>query len=362
MPKGKAQSKSGGGKKKGKVEGKESRVSVAHNASRAMLVINPVAGAGKTLRIWEELEGVLRELQLDFDYRFTEAQGHAIEIGKEATRKGYGLIGVVGGDGTLYEVVNGIMFSESDIRPSVGIIPSGRGSDYCRTVGIPQDWQTAASLMVSGRKRLVDLGKMKYRNKDGSKVESYFINIAGVGFDGEVTERANEFPKILKKAVGGTATYLLSLLMTYASYTEKDIELQVDDELLRVLAATVVVANGQYFGGKMRVAPEASPDDGLFDVIVIGAGFGSPVINLPHDEPAPSHSKIERVFAKFRMAKNVPGIYRGSHLQDPSVLALRGKKVKVISDERLVLQADGEVIGEGPLSVEVIPGAIEIVA
>ena len=331
------------------------------NANRAMLVINPVAGTGRALDIWEDLQETLHELGMDFDYQFTEYKRHAVEIAREAADKRYKAVVAVGGDGTVYEVTNGLMAVARESRPRMGVIPCGRSSDFCRTVDIPQDWLTAASLLASGRHRTIDIGWMEYRTAEGVST-GYFANVAGLGFDGEVTERADSMPKKLTGTVGGVATYAVSLLITAAGYREKDVELQVDDREYRVLATTVVIANCQYFSGRMCIAPEAEPDDELFDVIVIGAGFGSPVLEGPRDEPPPAHSIVKKGIAKVKMLRNVPRLYRGTHLQDESIMVTRGKKVKVVSDDRMVLQADGEVIGEGPFITELMPGALDVIA
>lgn len=343
------------GKKKGRSVREEP------NATRAMLIVNPVAGNGASIKIWEDLQETLHVLGVDFDYHFSEYREHAMEIASDAALSGYGKVVVVGGDGTLFEVVNGLMTAGRKKRPELAVIPCGRGSDFCRSLEIPQDWTVAASLLVSGRKRTIDVGWMEYRGREGVRT-GYFANIAGLGFDGEVTERANNMPESVSRVVGGTATYLLSLLITYARYREKDVELQVDDTVYRVLATTVVIANGQYFGGKMRIAPDARYDDGMFDVVVLGAGFGPPILEMPAGEPAPSYSRAERSAARARMAKNVPRVYKGTHVHDESVMVARGRKVRVISDDRMVLQADGEVIGEGPVAAEIIPGAIDVIA
>ena len=332
------------------------------NAGRAMLIVNPVAGAGAGLKMWDELQLALKDLAFDYDHVFTERPGHAIELAKEAASSGYSTVVVVGGDGTIFEVTNGLMAVERAKRPVMGVIPCGRGSDYCRTLEIPQDWRVAASMLLSGRKRTVDVGWMEYVNNEGKPVEGYFANIAGLGFDGEVTERANNMPDRTTKALGGIGTYLASLLITFANFKEKDVELHVDDEAHRVLATTVVIANCQYFGGRMRIAPEAVCDDGLFDIVVIGSGGGSPILDQPPDTPLPEHSWLERTLAKVKMATNVPRLYRGTHVQLESVKTLRGRKVKVLSDDRMVLQADGEVIGTGPFQAELIPAALDIIA
>ncbi len=331
------------------------------NARRAMLIVNPVAGTGEAVEIWEDLQETLRQLGLDFDYSFTEHHGHAVEIARVAAEKRYGIVVVVGGDGTIYEAVNGLMSVGREGRPRLGVIPTGRGSGFCRTVEIPRDWLTAASLLVSGRHRAIDVGWMEYRTADGVET-GYFTNIAGLGFDGEVMERANDLPDRLTGVVGGTGTYALSLAITYARYREKDVELHVDGDEYRVLATTVIIANCRYFGGRMCVAPDAGPDDSLFDVVVIGAGFGPPVLECASGQAPPTHSRIERGVARLKMARNILRVFKGTHLRDESVMVIRGSKVKVSSDDRILLQADGEVIGEGPFVAKVIPGALEIIA
>jgi diacylglycerol kinase (ATP) len=348
-------------KKSAKEAGKHPSEPVNPNATRAMLVVNPVAGTGEVVKIWDEAQKTLRDLGLDFDYEFTERPEHAIEIAREAAVKGYGTVVAVGGDGTVFEVTNGLMAVDRASRPVLGIIPTGRGSDFCRTVEVPQDWLTACSWLVSGKKRTIDVGWMEYRAPDGVRT-GYFANIAGLGFDGEVTERANNMPEGLAKAVGGIGTYLLSLVMTYASYKEKDVELHVDDEIYRVLATTCVIANCRFFGGKMCIAPDSVCDDGLFDIVILGAGYGKPTVDEPIGAMLPHHSILEKVAAKARMTLNVPRVYKGTHVNDDSVMVLRGRKVKVICEDRMVLQADGEVIGEGPFTAEVIQGALDIIA
>jgi YegS/Rv2252/BmrU family lipid kinase len=326
-----------------------------------MIVLNPVAGTGEALSIWGDLRETLRDLGMEFDHRFTERRGHATVISAEAAREGYGMVVVVGGDGTVFEAANGIMSARIGMRPALGVIPTGRGTGFCRTMDIPSDWQVAASLLASGKRRSIDVGWMEYVSSDGVRT-GYFTNIAGLGFEGEVGERAESFGEGLTKVVGGRGTRLLSKVITFARYREKDVELHIDDEVYRALATTVAVANGRYLGGRMMIAPDALPDDGMFDVVVIGAGFGPPLVDLPPEAAPPEHSTVERSVAKARIARNMPRLYRGKHVEDSSVMITRGRRVKVISDDRMVLQADGEAIGVAPFTAEVIPKAIDVIA
>jgi diacylglycerol kinase (ATP) len=331
------------------------------NARRTLFVVNPSAGAGDGARIWDELVTTFRDLGVDFEFQLTEKPEHAIEIARKAAEEGFGTVVAVGGDGTVFEVTNGLMAVERSRRPRLGVIPTGRHNDLCRTLGIPLDRVTAASFLASGNKRTIDLGWIEYVASDGVRT-AYFTNVAGLGFEGEVSKREEGLPERVARSLGATATRLFSTLVTFATYKDKDIDLTIDGEVRRVLATSCMVANGRYTGGKMCVAPEAAYDDGLFDVVVIGAGHGSPVIDVPEGSPAPSYSALQRGVAKAKAAIRLPAVYRGTHVEDESVMVLRGGKVKISSTDRMVLEADGEILGEGPLTAEVIARALDVIA
>lgn len=331
------------------------------NASRATVVLNPASGAGAGRRISDELQKTLKDLGLGFDFKLTEGPGHAKEIAREAGENGYGTVIAVGGDGTVFEVINGMMAVEEEDRPVLGIIPAGPSCDMCLTLGIPQDWITASTFLVSGRKRSMDVGRIEYVSDEGPRT-GYFANVAVLGFEGEVAERANGLPGTIKKAVGPTAAHLASLVVSFSAFTEKDIELVVDGEPHRVLATSVAVANCKFFGAKMCIAPEAECDDGLLDVVVIGAGFGRPSVEGEPADRERRHSLIEKGTARLKMARYLPRVYRGTHLDDESVMVFRGKRIEVSSDDRLLLEADGQVVGRGPFAAQVINDAIQVVA
>jgi len=302
-------------------------------AERSLFIVNPVAAGGKTGSVWPAIEEELHSLNVSFDHRFTEAPNHATTLAREAVQEGYDMVVAVGGDGTVNEVVNGLMTPGSEKADALlGIVITGRGSDLARTVGVPADYAEACARLTGDRTMTVDLGLVEFY-QEGEKRERYFVNVGGGGFDGEACVRANRAPNFM----GGTIPYLSSLVTTLITYRNKPITLILDDrDPIEMVANSVIVANCQYFGGGMRIAPDADPNDGLFDVITIG-----------------DVDKIE-----FLMT--VPKVYDGTHLTHPQVDAYRAKRVELRSKEPLLLQVEGEVCGQTPLTFTIVPSALEI--
>jgi len=303
------------------------------SANKSLFVVNPVAAGGKTAQVWPQIEKQLHSLGVDFEYRLTEAPGHATDLAREGVAQGYEMVVAVGGDGTVNEVVNGLMApGGTRAQATLGVVITGRGSDFARTIGVPSDYGEACVRLTGERTMTVDLGLVEFQS-EGERRTRYFVNVGGGGFDGEVAHRANRTPNFM----GGTIPYLTSLVTTLFAYRNKAVELTLDDqEPIRMVANSVVVANCQYFGGGMKVAPDADPNDGLFDVIVIG-----------------DIDKIE-----FLMT--VPKVYDGTHITHPQVDTYRAKRVEVRSEEPLLLQVEGEVCGHTPLTFEIIPSALDI--
>jgi diacylglycerol kinase (ATP) len=302
-------------------------------AKGSFFVVNRVAAGGKTASVWPAIEKELRSLGLAFDSRFTEAPNHATALAREAVEQGYETVVAVGGDGTVNEVVNGLL-APGAIRAGaiLGVIITGRGSDFARTIGIPSDYAEACARLAGERTMTVDVGLATF-HQEGEQRQRYFVNVGGGGFDAEVAHRANRAPNFM----GGTIPYLTSLVTTLFAYRNKAVELILDDqEPIRMVVNSVVVANCQYFGGGMKVAPEADPNDGLFDVVVIG-----------------DIDKIE-----FLMT--VPKVYDGTHITHPQVDTYRAKRVEVRSEQDLLLQVEGEVCGHTPLAFEIVPSALQI--
>ena len=295
------------------------------------LIVNPVAGAGRTFKKWPHISDLLKSIGLRFEHDITEAPKHAIELARAAVRKGYELVVCVGGDGTINEVVNGLYDSGAIKDVTLGIISTGTGSDYVRTIGIPPYYVDACQRLLNPTKLQVDIGVVEYAN-NGDQVKRLFVNFAGLGFDAEVVRATTQ----KYKAFGGLPAYLLGLLTTLLCYRNRDITLKLDDQVQEKRVCSVVASNGKYGGGSMLVAPDADPTDGLLDVLTI-------------DD-----------LSKPDLLWSLPRIYKGTHLTHPKVTMTRARKVEVESRQRIFLQADGELLGEAPARFSLLPSALNI--
>jgi len=296
------------------------------------IIVNPVAGNGRGARVWPQVQKVLEGEGVTHNAVFTEGPEHAVDLARQAVEEGIRLLVSVGGDGTIHEVVNGLV-DEGSVAEGVvlGIVSCGTGSDFARTVGLEIDPVAAARRLVQGSDRSVDLGEIRCM-REGREILEYFPNAAGIGFDGEAAEWTNRMPKI----IGGTVPYLMGLLLTLITYRNKPVKLVLDDRSLELKIVFVVAANGGYFGGGMHIAPDCEPDDGLFDVVVAGD------------------------VGKLDFLRTVPRVYNGTHLSHPKVDVYRSSTLRVESSERMLLQADGELVGEAPASFRLLPGALTV--
>jgi YegS/Rv2252/BmrU family lipid kinase len=234
------------------------------------VIINPAAGANSTHRKWPGIQSLLKSLGLAFEFQFTEGRGHGIEIAREAAGNGYRYLVAVGGDGTIHEVANGILKTANSKITSLGIICTGTGSDLARTLNTPHDFNQACQTLTGGKRRVIDMGLVKFV-KNGLPSERYFVNGAGIGFDATVVSATEKMPKFL-----GDFSYLLGLLRTFLTYRNRKVTYKIGEKAVETgtCMLSLVVANGRYFGGGMHIAPNARPDDNLFDMVMLG-NFGN---------------------------------------------------------------------------------------
>jgi len=226
------------------------------------------------------------------------------------------------------EIANGV----AGLGVELAVIPRGTGWDFVRTYGIPRRLEGAVEVALHGRTREIDLGRARYRAWDGSDGESLFANIASAGMSGAIAKRTNE----TSKALGGKASYLWATLAVFSRWRSDEVRVRVGDEEHAGRMHDVIVANGRYFGGGMMIAPEAEPDDGRFEVLLIGD------------------------LTKRDLMLTLPKTYRGKHLPHPKATVLRGPRVEVRAAEALPVELDGEQPGTTPASFEIVRGALRL--
>lgn len=303
---------------------------------KTFVVANPKAAGGRVAKKWAELYLSISSSLGNTTLRFTGHQGHGTQLVREALHEGYERIAVVGGDGSINDGVNGFFDPSGElVNPEavLAVIPAGTGGDFARSIGMsglsPEDALRTATVQH------VDVGCMTLAGAMGDEVKRYFINIASFGSTAAVMDKINGAPKLLP----GKATYFWGSIRGLLSYDNKRVRLQVDDIFdEEVTVNSVAVANGRYFGGSMKIAPEASLVDGLFDVVIIGD------VNLGE------------------FLRHNRKIYSGTHLGLKPFTLLRGKKVvaQPVDYNPVLLESDGERPGQLPATIEVVPKCIRL--
>jgi len=300
--------------------------------SHARIIVNPVAGAGRTAREWPRIMSLFKGQGLNFEHDITEAPGHAVELARDATKNGYETIISVGGDGTLNEIANGLYKAGASKDIALGMVCTGTGSDYARTVGVSRQYEEACMRIFQPKIITVDLGIIEYA-ENGSSVERVFVNFAGMGFDAEIVRRTTRN----FKALGSTLSYLMGVFTTLVSYRNRKVTLIIDGGEEEREVCSVIANNGRYGGGGMFTAPDADLTDGLFDLLIIGD------------------------IGKADLIRSLPRIYKGTHLTHPKVTMKKAREIEVKSTYPLSLQADGELLGELPARFRVLPSALNII-
>jgi diacylglycerol kinase (ATP) len=297
-------------------------------SEQAVFLVNPASANGATGKRWPELAHRAGLLGLSGETLFSERPGHLIELAREAVDGGARLVVAVGGDGTLNEVVNGIAGRDVELAT----IPLGTGMDFVRTYGVPTKFDDAVRVAVAGATRTIDAGRVHYRTWGGEEADRWFANVGSVGMSGAVAQRANG----MSKAFGGKATFFYALTRVFLEWENTEVTVTLDDGEHRGRMHDVVVANGVWHGGGMKLAPDAAPDDGLFDVVLIGD------------------------IGKVDFLTTAPKIYKGRHVAHPKVEVLRSRRVEVDAAEPLPIEVEGEQIGTTPAVFEVVPGALRL--
>ena len=309
-----------------------------------LVIVNPASADGATRENWPKIASDLRTHFGAFSVAFTEAPGDGRTLAAEAARQGTRLIIACGGDGTISEVVNGIL--ESNQETELGILPGGTGSDFRRTLGMPTNIAAAAHALREGRTRTIDAGRVTFVNDNDERETRFFINVASFGMSTEVLSRTASgeakkwIPGFAPRKLGSKLSYAAATLQTTFSTTPTEVHVQLDEQPeRRWRVAEFCVANARYYGGAMKIAPDAKLDDGLFDVITIGDA------------------------SAFRILANSPRLYFGAHLRMDEVTHALAKQVlarPVKKDEVVRVELDGEVLGRLPATFQIMPLALRV--
>jgi len=299
-----------------------------------LIIVNPASAGGKTNRLWPEMASTIRAHFGPFAVAFTRGPGDGERIAGDEARQGRKFIIACGGDGTISEVANGILASGA--AAELGILPCGTGSDFRRSLNIPARLADAAQALRTGRRRRIDVGQVRYMTEKGRMEQRYFVNVASFGMSSKVIERSKQSSELL----GSKLSFAAATVQTALTFTKPEVWLEVDGHPVRRLRiANVCVSNGRYFGGGMKIAPDAKLNDGLFDVVAIGD------------------------LSRMEILANAYRLYTGTHLSLEKVGAARSARVKAgcVSDGVTVpIEVDGEVLGQLPASFEILPTALTV--
>jgi YegS/Rv2252/BmrU family lipid kinase len=295
------------------------------------VILNPVAGRGYSAQAEGDVCQFLEDEGLDFDLVRTESPWHAAELAEGAARDGFETIVAAGGDGTANEIINGLMkASERGRAVAMGVIPAGSGSDFATGIGLPTDLQEACRRIASGQCKTIDLGRVTIPGQE----PRYFGNVVGVGFDGAVLVETLKMTRLR-----GLALYLLAVLKTiFMNFDAPMMTIEYDGERLEQPAMLVSVTNGPREGGGFLIAPNAKPDDGLFDVCIA-------------DE-----------VSQLTMLRLLPHFLRGTHVDLDPITMVQATQISISSPDGLIAHVDGEVLcTDAPwIRCEILPGALTV--
>lgn len=302
--------------------------------TETVFILNPAAGAGRAAATWDSFRDDALRLLPGAACLRTESPRHAGTLAKDAIAAGVTRLVAVGGDGTFSEVLEGVMAAPLPLRRAAALacLPAGSGCDLARHLGYPADREGLLGVLSKGRRRLLDVGRIRYRGIDGSEKTRHFVNIAAFGVAGDVAHHIESMGKFL----GGTLSYAVSSVWVLATARAKRLRLIADGKDLSGAYHMGVLANTSSMGGGMKVAPGAVDDDGALDLILVGD------------------------MSRPRLLSNFPKIYNGTHIGVEGVSRLTVKTLTAEADEPVYLNIDGEADGMLPASFEVLPRAVTV--
>ncbi len=293
-----------------------------NNIENICFIVNRIAGTGACERLFGEAERILKEKGVKYSVLFTEREGHAVELAKQAVANGERFIVSVGGDGTLNEIVS-VIWQHPEIR--LGIFPFGTGNDFASALGIPGEPDKAVELLLNGQVRVCDLAKAN---------GSAYANVAGLGFDVDVLRCVAKH----SKGRQGMFPYVIGIIEAILHRSKVHCFVSLDGGPEEEMDALIITAcNGRRFGGGMLVAPDAKPDDGLLDIC------------------------IARSVGFFRLLTLLPKFIKGKHIGKKQIIYTRARSIAVRSDGEFTVEVDGELIEKTPVVCSVLPGALSVI-
>jgi YegS/Rv2252/BmrU family lipid kinase len=304
---------------------------------KVLIVVNPAAGHDRGLSRWEKGRALAAGLWPGHSVAVTERPGHGRELARAAILAGTELVVAVGGDGTLGEVVDGYLSVPESARSvaAIATFPAGSGCDFARHAGVPRRPEAWAAAMAAGRRRRLDAARASFRTRDGAPRSRHFLNVAALGLAGDVAVGVEKRGKRL----GGTLTYLFEGLLAISAARAKPMRLVVDGrEEAPADYHMVAAANTSTIGGGMMLAPAADAEDGMLDVLTVGA------------------------ISRGELLRLMPSIYAGGHVGAPGVVLRRARRLEVRAEEPLPLNIDGDLDGVTPAVFEALPKAISFLS
>jgi len=292
---------------------------------KALLIFNPQAGNGRAKKILGKVEKLLRDKGITPDIKLTEKKGHGTELVKSADISEYDAILTAGGDGTLFETLNGLFLNPNKKKPPLGIIPIGTGNAFVRDMDLRTgEFEKAVEIIAKGKKKKVDVGKFETENKI-----YHFLNIVGLGFVSDVAELAH------KLKIFGNFSYTLAIFAKLISLKSFPAKIEFDGKTIERNCVFIEISNSRYTSNFL-MAPNAEVDDGYFDITIL--------------------NKTSRT----KLIKAFPKIFTGEHIHIPEVETFKARNISVITEENKVLTPDGEILGTSPFKIECLHKAIEV--
>ncbi|MGE0153846.1 MAG: diacylglycerol kinase family protein [Reyranellaceae bacterium] len=307
---------------------------------RAVAIANPAARKGRCGRNWPQIEARLRRHLPVFETRLTARPGHATALARQAVQDGFDTFIAIGGDGTVNEVVNGLVENGALARPGLALcpVPAGTANELCLALGLLADADAPYRTIVAGRTRRIDLIETRCAGLAGGEALRYGYAIACFGAAAEISHRTSA-SRLLKR-LGGRFSYYYQTLLVTLTYPYWQASLRVDDQPVRSLRLyTGLACNTRNGGGGMMLAPGASFDDGVLDLVLFG-----------------------EIARRDILLQKPSWLYQGRHVEHPRVEVVRGRRFQIEGPAMALVDLDGETIGRLPMTARVIPGALAVKA